>query len=187
MDLRRRSIMAVVCVITLLAATRPSLALPGQTLQQFRTWSAGRKLLAGIAPKNDELSGKRAFALMTADHGIAWRFYASSNGATIQRELLSVSQPGKEPGTEPIRHSGEGYGFQFFTAVYGNGIAADFHSARIVGSVKDPTNGQVTRYYVGARYGYAETRSVTVETLSQLKQDMALAKRCAASPQSCSE
>ena len=33
----------------------------------------------------------------------------------------------------------------------------------------------------------AETRSVTVETLSQLKQDMALAKRCAASPQSCSE
>jgi hypothetical protein len=181
-----RAVVAVALAIA--AATAKSPALPGQSIVQFKTWAGAKKLLAGIVPVKDELSGATAFRVQTTDHGITWRFYASGNGTTIERESVSVSQIGKEPGSDPIRHDGEGYGFQFFKALYGSDIAADFRSAHSIAAVKDLANGQITQYFAGRHFGYALTGgSVTVETLAALQKDRALAKRCAASPQSCSE
>jgi hypothetical protein len=165
----------------------PATALPGQTIPAFKAWAAGQKLLAGLAPHKDELSGRPAFELQTTDRGISWRFSATSDGTTIRRESLAVGQVGKAPGTEPIRHDGHGYGFTFFATLYGRGVAADFQAAPLVASVKDPTNGRVTRYYRGHRYGYAETGGLVLETLAAFKSDLAQAQRCAKAPQSCSE
>jgi hypothetical protein len=165
----------------------PASALPGQSILAFKAWAAHRKLLAGLVPQRDELSGKTAFALSASDHGISWRFFATSDGTTIRRELLSVSGLGKAPGTEPIRQDGQGYGFTFLSSLYGKDVAADYRAARLVAAVKDPTNGRVTHYYRGRRYGYAETGPLALETFATFDADLALARRCAKTPQDCSE
>jgi hypothetical protein len=168
-------------------AAGPASALPGQSIGAFKAWAAERKLLAGLVTQRDELSGMPAFLLASSDHGISWRFIATSDGKTIRRESLAVSQAGKAPETEPIRHDGKGYGFTFFSSLYGNGVAADYHAAKLVAAVKDPTNGVVTHYYRGARYGYAESGSLVVETQAVFRADVALAQRCAKTPKDCSE
>ncbi len=168
-------------------AAGPASALPGQSIHAFKAWAAQRKLLAGLVTQRDELSGMPAFAVAGSDHGISWRFIATSDGKTIRRESLAVSQVGKQAGTEPIRHDGTGYGFTFFSSLYGNGVAADYRSASLAASVKDPTNGRVTHYYRGTRYGYAESGSLVVETLAMFRADMALAQRCAKTPEDCNE
>jgi hypothetical protein len=168
-------------------ATGPASALPGQSIPAFKAWAAQRKLLAGLVTQRDELSGMPAFLVATSDHGISWRFIATSDGKTIRRESLAVGQVGKAPGTEPVRHDGKGYGFTFFSSLYGSSVAADYRAAKLVADVKDPTNGRVTHYYRGSRYGYAESGSLVVETQAMFRADLALAQRCAKSPNDCSE
>jgi hypothetical protein len=185
----QRIVKALAAVLGLSVLERPvtALALPGQSIAAFKSWASGKKLLAGIRSQPDEMSGDPAFVLTTADRGIAWRFYATTDGKAIERETIAVSTVGGEPGSAPIRHDGKGYGFTFFASLYGASVAADFRAAHSVGSVKDPTNGQATQYYVGNRYGYTVAKSVTVETLFAVKSDMALAQRCAKAPQNCTE
>jgi hypothetical protein len=169
------------------ACVAPASALPGQTLQQFNAWASTRKLLAGIAPRRDEMSGDPAFALETSDHGIAWTFYATTDGSHVRRESLSVGNPGKAPGSAAIHHDGSGYGYTFFASLYEQVVAHDFLAAKRVASIRDRTNGTVTEYYRGRRYGYSTNGGIVVETLPAFGVDLAQAQLCAKSPDQCSE
>jgi hypothetical protein len=178
---------ASLALALIFSAAGPASALPGQSIPAFKAWAAERKLLGGVVTQRDELSGLPAFLVASSDHGISWRFIATSDGKTIRRESIALSQVGKQPGTEPIRHDGKGYGFTFFSSLYGSGVAADYRAAKSVADVKDPTNGTVTHYYRGSRYGYAESGSLVVETQAMFRADVALAQRSAKSPKDCSE
>jgi hypothetical protein len=169
------------------ACVAPASALPGQTLQQFHAWASSRKLLAGVAQRKDEMSGDPAFGLETSDHGISWTFYATTDGSRIRRESLSVGNPGKAPGSAAIHHDGSGYGYTFFASLYGQAVAHDFRTAKRVASIRDRSNGTVTEFYRGQRYGYSTNGGVIVETLSAFATDLAQAQRCAKSPEECSE
>jgi hypothetical protein len=183
----RLQIAAPLCAGAVLGLAGPAAALPGQSLSAFTSWAANKTVLAGISRYTGELSGRPAFRLLTADHGIAWQFIALSTGSTIRSEYLGVSQVGKAPGSQPIRHDGRGYGFAFFASLYGRDVAGDYRAARLVATIKDPTNGQVTRYYRGRRYGYAEANGLSLKTFAAFATDLALARRCAKSPQDCNE
>jgi len=172
--------MAAFCV-------RPAAAVPGQTLSQFVAWAKTRPLLAGIDRRRNELSGFPAFSVDTSDHGISWRFYATSDGATIRRETLAVGDPGKAPGSAAILHEGSGYGYAFFASLYGPMVAHDFLGAKQIAAIVDPTNKTVTRFYTGKRFGYSTSGSIVVETHAAFDIDMAQAQKCARSPQDCSE
>jgi hypothetical protein len=180
-------VLAGIAGLAALSVALPARALPGQSLAAFKTWAAGNKLLAGLTLGKDELSGLPAFRLSTASHGIAWRFDVRTDGRNVLAEVLAVGQVGKEPGTEPIRHDGRGYGFRFFSSLFGPAVAADFRASRAVASVKDPTNANVTTYYRGVRYGYVSAGTVALETPSAFASDVALAKRCSKTPQDCTE
>ncbi|MEO7202544.1 MAG: hypothetical protein ABI431_06915 [Candidatus Tumulicola sp.] len=169
------------------ACVAPANALPGQTLQQFHAWASTRKLLAGIAQRRDEMSGDPAFALETSDRGIAWTFYATTDGTHIRRESLSVGNPGKPPGSAAIRHDGNGYGYTFFATLYGQAVAHDFLAAKRVASIRDRSDGTVTEFYRGKRYGYSTSGGIVVETISAFGVDLAQAQLCAKSPEQCSE
>ena len=163
-------------------------ALPGQTIAAFTAWSAHQPLLRGIKRTTDEMSGWPSFSLTTADHGIAWSFDAHTDRRTIVSEGLGVSTAGGAPGTEPIRHDGAGYGFTFFRNLFGAAIANDYHSAPSVASFKDPTNGSVTTFYRGKRYGYSLANGyLTLETFLAFDRDIALMRKCTAKPDTCSE
>lgn len=133
-------------LLAYIACVAPASALPGQTLQQFHAWASSRKLLAGIAQRRDEMSGDPAFGLETSDRGIAWTFYATTDGSHVRRESLSLGNPGKPPGSAAIRHDGSGYGFTFFTSLYGQAVAHDFLVATRVASIRDRSNGTVTEF-----------------------------------------
>jgi hypothetical protein len=170
-----------------LCCAAPASAIPGQTLSQFQAWAKTRTLLAGIERKRDELSGFPAFSVDTSDHGIAWRFYATSDGGTIRREMLAVGNPGKPPGSAAVSHDGNGYGYAFFASLYGPEIARDFEAAKQVASIVDPTNKTVGRFFVGKRFGYITNGSVVVEMHAAFQIDLAQAKKCARTPRNCSE
>jgi hypothetical protein len=180
---------AAVLVALLVVATfpRPTLAIPNQTIPEFKAWAKTRPLLATIAPRRDEMSGFPAFAVDTADHGVDWTFYATTDGKHIVRERLAVGEPGSTNGASAIRHDGQGYGLTFFRAVYGNAIAQDYLAAKLVASVTDPTDKVTTRFYRGKRFGYAASTMIVVETYSAFDIDLALARKCSKSPQDCSE
>jgi hypothetical protein len=164
-----------------------TLAVPGQTIPEFKTWAKARPLLITIAPRRDEMSGFPAFAVDTSDHGVDWTFYATTDGTRLVRERLAVGAPGATNGASPIQHDGHGYGFTFFSAVYGNAVAQDFLSAKPIASIVDPTNKVVTRYYRGKRYGYATSSLIVVETHTAFDIDLTQARKCAKTPQNCSE
>jgi hypothetical protein len=170
-----------------LACVAPAAAIPGQTLAQFGAWAKTQTLLAGIERRRDELSGFPAFSLDTSDHGIAWRFYAASDGTTIRREMLAIGNPGKPPGSAAILHDGSGYGYQFFASLYGPAVAHDFLSAKQVASIVDPTNKTISRFFLGKRFGFSTGGGIVVETHAAFKIDLAQAKKCAKAPQDCSE
>jgi hypothetical protein len=174
-------------LLALVACIAPANALPGQTLPQFQAWASTRKLLAGMARRRDEMSGDPAFALETSDHGIAWTFYATTDGSHIRRESLSVGNPGKPPGSAAIHHDGKGYGYSFFASLYGQAVAHDFLAAKRVASIRDRSNGAVTEFYRGKRYGYSINGGIVVETISAFGVDLAQAQLCAKSPEQCSE
>ena len=179
---------ACVAVAFVVAAQSAAAALPGQSIAAFKAWAAQKKVLAGIVSVRDELSGQPSFNVLTGDHGITWRFAAQIDGKSVVREYLAVSAVGKEPGTAPIAHDGAGYGFTFFSALYGPAVAADFKAAKLVATVVDPTNRTASRYYRGARFGFTITRgTLAVATHAVFARDVALAQRCAKSPHSCSE
>ncbi len=169
------------------ACVAPASALPGQTLQQFHAWASSRKLLAGIAQRRDEMSGDPAFGLETSDRGIAWTFYATTDGSHVRRESLSVGNPGKPAGSAHIRHDGGGYGFTFFASLYGQAVAHDFLAAKRVASIRDRSDGTLTEFYKGKRYGYSTHGGIIIETLSAFGVNLAQAQRCATSPEQCSE
>jgi hypothetical protein len=174
-------------LLAYVACVEPASALPGQTFQQLRTWASARKLLAGIAQRRDEMSGDPAFALETSDHGIAWTFYATTDGSHVRRESLSVGNPGKPAGSAAIRHDGSGYGYTFFASLYGQAAAHDFLTSKRVASIRDRSNGTLTEFYRGQRYGYSTNGGIIIETLSAFATDLSQAQRCAKSPEQCSE
>lgn len=185
--MRRVSSGFAAAVILVAACVSPAMAIPGQTLAQFGAWAKTRPLLAGLERHRDELSGSPAFSVDTSDHGIAWRFYATSDGTSIRREMLAVGNPGKPPGSAAILHDGSGYGYAFFASLYGPVVARDFLGARQVAAIVDPVSKAVSRFYRGARFGYSTSGSVVVETHAAFDIDLAQAKKCARSPQDCSE
>jgi hypothetical protein len=185
---RVRGFAAVFALACIAMEAVPARALPGQSIAVFKTWAAGKKLLAGLTPGRDELSARPSFTLLTSDHGIAWRFDARTDGTAIVHESLAVGDVGKAPGTAQIRHDGSGYGFAFLQSLYGRAVAADYKEAHLVATVVDPTNRLATRFFRGARYGYETTNGTLVlATQTALQRDIALARRCAKSPSSCSE
>lgn len=179
---------ACIGVAFVIAAQSAAVAEPGQSIGDFKAWAAQRKALAGIARTRDELSGQPSFSVRTSDHGITWRFAAQTDGKSVVREYLAVSAVGKDPGTAPIAHDGSGYGFTFFSALYGPDVAADFKGAKLVATIVDPTNRTTSRYYRGGFFGYTVARgTLTIADHAVFARDVALAQRCAKSPQSCSE
>jgi hypothetical protein len=163
-------------------------ALPGQTLGAFATWRAHQPLLRGMTRSTDELSGRPAFNLLTADHGIAWSVAVATDGTAIASETLGVSTAGGEPGSEPVRQSGSGYGFTFFRSLYGAAIADDFRSAKRSAQFTDPANKTVTTYLRGRRYGYTISGGyITLSTFAAYDAAVALMRRCTARPESCGE
>jgi hypothetical protein len=178
---------AALALALALACIAPAAAIPGQTLAQFSAWAKTRTLLAGIERHRDELSGFPAFSVDTSDHGIAWRFYATSDGSTIRREMLAVGNPGKPTGSAAILHDGTGYGYQFFASLYGPAVAHDFLSAKQVAAIVDPSNKTVSRFFLGKRFGYSTSGSIVVESHAAFDIDLAQAKKCAKAPQNCSE
>jgi hypothetical protein len=184
----RRVLSGIAAAIVLAAfCGRPAAAIPGQTLPQFGAWAKTRPLLAGIERRSDELSGFPAFSVDTSDHGIAWRFYATSDGLAIRREMLAVGNPGKPPGSATILHNGSGYGYAFFASLYGLAVARDFLDAKQVDAIVDPATKTVLGFYRGKRFGYSTGGSIVVETHAAFDTDLAQAKKCARSPQDCSE
>jgi hypothetical protein len=181
--LRSVAALGALCSIALAS---PASAIPGQSIATFKSWAAHERVLSGIKPVKDELSGWPAFQLLSGDHGITWRFYALSDGSTMRRESLSVSAVGKEPGTASIRHDGNGYGFVFFSALYGSDVANDFRHAALSATFKG-ANGATTRYYLGRRFGYVEAAGLVLETPAAFKIELAQAQRCAKKPNECSE
>ena len=180
----------LVAVTVFMAASIPmcASALPGQSIDGFKTWSAHQKLLRGIEQKTDEMSGWPRFELLTADHGISWNVTVQTDNINIRSEALGVSTAGGAPGSEPIRKDGSGYGFGFFRSLYGPAIAADYKAAKQVAFFKDPTNGTTATYYRGKLYGYDVTNGyLTLETMRAMTQDIAQMKRCAATPANCDE
>jgi hypothetical protein len=165
----------------------PAAAIPSQSLSQFDAWAKTRPLLAGIARRRDELSGFPAFSVDTSDHGIAWRFDATSDGVTIRREMLAVGSVGKPPGSAAILHDGSGYGYVFFASLYGPAVAHDFLAAKQTAAIVDPANKTVSRFFLGKRFGYSTSGGIVVETHAAFQIDLAQAKKCARAPQDCSE
>jgi hypothetical protein len=182
-----RSRSTVACVLAFAACVCRAQALPGQTFHEFRAWASQKVLLAGIAQHPDEMTGEPAFSVDTSDHGIAWIFYASTDGTHVRRESLAVGNPGKAVGSATIRHDGTGYGFAFFASLYGQAIAHDFRASKQVAEIRDPADGVVMRYYLGSRYGYIARGGIVVETPKAFQVDLTQARRCARSPQDCSE
>ena len=186
-----RLVAAIVAVLIGIAAASLPLratALPGQSLPAFATWRAHQPLLRGMTRNVDELSGRPAFTLLTADHGIAWSVAVATDGTAITSETLGVSTAGGEPGSEPVRQSGAGYGFTFFRTLYGAAIADDFHTAQRTATFTDPANKIVTTYVRGRRYGYTISAGfITLSTFAAYDAEIALTRRCSAHPDSCSE
>ena len=184
----RPYLLALATLLVLAGIPLGASALPGQTLAAFAVWSAHQPLLRGLKRSTDEMSGWPSFSLLTADHGIAWRMDAHTDNRSIVSEGLGVSTAGGAPGTEPIRHDGAGYGFVFFRSLYGPAIANDYRDAPSVASFKDPSNGSVTTFYRGKRYGYSSANGfLTLETQLAFDRDLALMRRCTAKPQTCIE
>jgi hypothetical protein len=175
---------AVFCAFAPLSAS----ALPGQSIEQFNAWSAQRPLLRGLQRTTDEMSGWPSFTLLTADHGIAWRFSAHTDRRSIVSEMLAVSTTGGDPGSEPIRQRGNGYGMTFLRSLYGAAVAGDYRGAARVASFSDATTKAVTVYYRGLRYGYVTSGgSLSLETFAAFNADLAQMRRCSAHPERCSE
>ncbi len=163
-------------------------ALPGQSIAQFNVWSAQRPLLRGLQRTTDEMSGWPSFTLITADHGIAWRFIAHTNRRSVVSESLAVSAVGGEPGTEPIRQDGSGYGFTFLTSFYSAAVADDYRGAGRVATFTDSATKAVTVYSRGRRYGYVSAGgSLSIETFAEFSADLAQMRICTAHPERCSE
>jgi hypothetical protein len=178
----------LVCAIAVASIPLAATAVPGQTLAQFTAWKAQQPLLRGMTRTTDEMSGRPDFSLLTADHGIAWSMNVKTDGATVTSETLAVSTPGGEPGSEPIHPSGAGYGFSFFRSLYGAALADDLRNAKPAASFIDPTNKSTTTFVRGQRFGYTIASGyITVSTFAAFDAAVALMRRCAARPESCSE
>ncbi|HEY3676299.1 MAG TPA: hypothetical protein VGK84_09930 [Candidatus Tumulicola sp.] len=175
------------CAALLACCVRPATAIPGQPLSQFAAWAKTRPLLAGMDRRRDELSGFPAFLVDTSDHGIAWRFYATSDGTTIRQETLAVGNPGKSVGSAAILHDGSGYGYAFFASLYGPIVAHDFLDAKQIAVIADPADKSVSRFYLGRHFGYSTSGGIVVETRAAFDIDLAQAKKCSRSPKDCSE
>ena len=172
------------CIVT----TVPVRATPGQRLTEFHAWAAQRTLLRGLVRTTDELSGRPAFDLLTADHGIAWHFHATTGAGRIESEYLGIGSGGGDPGSTPIRHDGSGYGLIFLRSLYGTAIAADFLASSRIASITDRESHVVTTFYRGQRFGYeAASGFLTIATLPHMARDLAQLRTCAAHPGSCNE
>ena len=182
---RVRYVPAVIAFAACCATATPAGAVPGQTISSFRTWSGQQKLLRGLTSTHDEMSGLPAFALTMSDHGIAWTFRALTDGKAVRSESLSVGSGGTDTGNA-IRHDGSGYGFTFWSRVYGPAIAHDFRTSRAVFASTDAVNHEKIAYFRGSRFGYvAANGELRVETLVAFAQEVATARVCAVHPDRC--
>jgi hypothetical protein len=179
---------ALALIGIVLVPSTGAFALPGQSLAQFRGWTASRVPLRGLNAATDEMSGLPAFDLLTSDHGIVWHFHAATDGRTVRSEALGVGEGIAEPGTTPIRHDGVGYGFLFFRSLYGDAVASDFLTSQRVASVTDGRSRVSTSFYRGKRFGYeVAAGTITIASRSRVDADLALARKCNAAPDSCNE
>jgi hypothetical protein len=187
----RQRLVAFVSVAAALVVAAPASALPGQTIAAFKSWTQSKSLVRNVEKKTAEMSGLPYFNVTNADHGIAWEFTANTDGKIVTDESLGVSEAGGDVGSAPIHHDGTGYGFTFFKSLYGAATAADFKSSKLVAKIIDKTDAKnVTYFWRGKTYGYSTATNgkyLSVYSLSSFAKTLALAQRCNAHPNDCSE